>query len=208
MDEIIVDLWANIGCATYWSDLLYSNPWVFCPFDHRWPQPGFVGGGYHESSQRVVVLAQNPRASNTRRAEASDREMFRLIRKHSERRSLATLEALFEMMRDFMLGINHKPRWKPVTAVQRHLDLELDNIAYLNLIPLATCGDRIGPSFKQAFCMSTALQLEHLNPEKIVVFGKGAYEKFLEIGTEPWDVRYIQQRNYKDASSVREWLNS
>ncbi len=50
--------------------------------------------------------------------------------------------------------------------------------------------------------------MEHLRPDKIVVFGKCAYEKFQEIGTDPWDVRYIQQRNYKDAPSVREWLVS
>ena len=55
---------------------------------------------------------------------------------------------------------------------------------------------------------STRLQLQHLRPDKIVVFGKGAYDKFQEIGTKPWDVRYIRQRNYKDTPSVREWLVS
>ena len=208
MDETVVNLWADIGSEAYWSDLLKSNPGVFCPFHQRWPQPGFIGRKYPESTRRVVVMAQNPRGSNTPNAEAADSVMFGLIQGHSALRSRDSLEELFAMMHDFMLGIRYKPAWRPVSAVVRYLRLELDNIAYLNLIPLATCGDRIVPAFRQAFDTSTRLQLQHLRPDKIVVFGKGAYEKFQEIGTDPWDVRYIQQRNYKDAPSVREWLVS
>ena len=207
MDRTILDLWAEIGSGSYWSDLLTSNPGIFCPFDHRWPQPGFVGSDYLGSNQRVAIIAQNPRASNTSRAEAADRVMFELIREHSATRSRDSLDALFEMMREFMLGTHYKPAWKPVTAIRRHLYLELDDIAYLNLIPLATCGDRIVPAFSEAFDRSTGLQLEHLRPDKVVVFGKGAYEKLQEIGTCSWDVRYMQQRNYRDAPSLREWLD-
>ena len=113
---------------------------------------------------------------------------------------------MFAMTRKFMLGIGYQPKWKPISAVRRHLDLELDNIAYLNLIPLATYGDKIGPAFEGAYRMSTGLQLRILRPQKIVVFGKGAYERFGGIGLDPWDVRYIEQRNYKDAERVRRWL--
>ncbi len=208
MDSTIRDLWAKIGSESTWSDLMASNPGIFCPFEHRWPQPGFVGRDYLGSKQRVAVMAQNPRASNTSKAEAADSVMFELIREHSVTRSPDSLDALFGMMRDFMLGINYKPDWKPVTAVRRYLYLELDEIAYLNLIPLATYGDRIVPGFRQAFDISTRLQLEHLRPDKIVVFGKGAYEKFQELGAGSWDVRYMQQRNFRDAPSLREWLKS
>ena len=208
MNKTIVDLWADIGSEDYWNDLIDQKPGVFCPFEQRWPQPGFIGRKYLDSTCRVVVMGQNPRGSNTPKAANADKEMFRLIRHHSDIRSRDTLEELFAMMRNFMLGIDYTPAWKPITAVRRHLCLELDNIAYLNLIPLATYQDQITPTFREAFCISTRLQLEHLAPNKIVVFGKGAYETFQSIGVNPWDVRHIQQRNYKDAPSAKKWLAS
>lgn len=208
MNKTIVNLWADIGSEGYWNDLLDQNPGVFCPFEQRWPQPGFIGRKYLRSARRVVVLGQNPRASNTSSTVDADKEMFRLIRRHSDIRSGDTLEELFAMMRSFMLGIDCGRAWKPITAVQRHLDLELDNIAYLNLIPLATYQDEIVPAFEQAFERSTRRQLKSLRPNKIVVFGKGAYDKFQEIGADPWDVRHIQQRNFGDAPAVKRWLAS
>ena len=208
MNKAIIDLWADIGSEDYWGDLLVRSPGVFVPFDERWPQPGFIGERYFDSTLRVTVLAQNPRASNTARAIDADMEMFRRIQRHSQVRSDDSLRELFSMMRDFMLGISYKPAWKPVTAVTRHLGLVLDNIAYLNTIPLATYKDRIVPAFRSAFDRSTQLQLEHLNPDKIVVFGKGAYEKLQDMGVDEQDVRYIEQRNLKDAPSVKRWLGS
>ena len=108
-----------------------------------------------------------------------------------------------------MLGIGYKPAWRPISAVRRHLGLDLDNIAYLNLIPLATYKDSIVPAFEDAYQKSTMLQLRFLNPDKIVVFGKGAYQKFEQLGgTDQYDTRYIEQRNFKkDVPSVKRWLN-
>ena len=208
MNRAIIDLWAEIGSEDYWDDLLVQSPRDFVTFKERWPQPGFIGERYFDSTPSVIVLAQNPRASNTATASKADMEMFRRIRRHSQVRSNDSLRELFSMMRDFMLGISYKPAWKPVTAVTRHLGLVLDDIAYLNTIPLATGKDRIIPAFRSAFDRSTRLQLEHLNPDKIVVFGKGAYEKLREMGVDERDMRYIEQRNFKDAPSVRRWLDS
>ena len=208
MNKAITDLWADIGTEDYWDDLFVRSPRVFVPFEERWPQPGFIGENYFDLTPQVVVLAQNPRASNTATASNADMEMFRMIQRHSQVRSDDSLGELFSMMRDFMLGISYKPAWKPVTAVTRHLGLVLDNIAYLNTIPLATYKDRIVPAFMSAFDRSTLLQLEHLNPDKIVVFGKGAYEELREMGVDEWDMRYIEQRNFKDAYSVKRWLGS
>ncbi len=161
------------------------------------------------STPRVIAMAQNPRASNTLRASDADMEMFRRIRRHSRVRSDDSLGYLFSMMRSFMLGISYKPAWRPVTAFTRHLGLALDNIAYLNAIPLATYNDLIVPAaFRSAFDRSTRLQLGHLNPDKIVVFGKGAYEEVQKMGVDEWDMRYIEQRNFKDAPSVKSWLES
>ena len=208
MNKGIVDLWADIGSQDYWDDLLMENPRVFVPFKERWPQPGFIGSNYLNLYRRVVVMGQNPRASNTAKASDADREMFRLIRHHSRTRSTDSLESLFAMMRSFMLGIDYKPSWRPITAVQGNLGLELGNIAYLNLIPLATYGDKIvHTAFKGAFCISTRLQLRLLDPHKVVVYGKGAYDEFQRIGLDQWDIRYIKQRDYGDAQNVMRWLD-
>ena len=208
MEQGIIDLWADIGSEPYWNDLIDSNSSVFVPFSERWPQPGFIGSRYFDQTTNVVVIGQNPRASNTARANDSDTEMFRLIREHSEARSLDSIAELFSMMRSFMLGIGYKPAWRPITAVRRHLGLNLDNIGYLNLIPLATYGDRIVPAFEDAYEASTMIQLRSLNPDKIVVFGKGAYEKFVQLGgISEYETRYIEQRNFKDAPSVKRWLS-
>ncbi len=206
MDQVLVDLWADIGAETYWKDLLDRTLGVFVPFRERWPQPGFVGSRYFDSSLRVVVMGQNPRASNTPRASDGDKELFRLIKQHTESRTIKSLNTLFTMMQKFMLGIEYKPAWKPITAVRNHLYLRLDDIAYLNLIPLATYDDRIVPAFKEAFDLATKKQLKLLDPVRIVVYGKGAYENFIGVGGDEWDVRYIEQRNYQDAPDVRTWL--
>ena len=208
MKREIIDLWADIGSEVYWSDLLGKSHNVFIPFSERWPQPGFIGSDYFDSESRVVVMGQNPRASNTATTVEADMEMFRLIRNHSQRRSAESIAELFSMMRGFMLGISNGQAWIPITAVRRHLSLELDGIAYLNLIPLATFGDRIDPAFEDAYEKSTKLQLQSLNPDKIVVFGKGAYDKLEQLGgTGQYDARYVGQRSYrKDAPPVRRWL--
>ena len=178
MKQGVIDLWADIGSEVYWNDLIVKNPGVFVPFSERWPQPGFIGNHYFDSDSRVVVMGQNPRASNTTTTVEADTEMFRLIRAHSQERSARSIDTLFSMMRSFMLGLDYGRDWKPITAVRRYLSLNLDDIVYLNLIPLATSGDRIVPKFDDAYGKSTMLQLQSLNPDKIVVFGKGAYDKF------------------------------
>ena len=210
MRQSVIDLWADISSESYWNDLVESNSCVFVPLDERWPQPGFIGSRYFDQTTKVVVLGQNPRASNTARASDADMEMFRLIRDHSVTRSADSIAELFSMMRSFMLGIDYKPAWIPITAVRRDLGLHLDNIGFLNLIPLATYGDRIVPAFGDAYEASTMIQLRSLNPDKIVVFGKGAYEKFAELGgTSEYETRYLNRRKYKkDAHSVKRWLNS
>ncbi|MBI4339709.1 MAG: hypothetical protein HY680_07115 [Chloroflexi bacterium] len=208
MENAIVNLWADIGADAYWDSFLKRAKarMEFVPFSQRWPQPGFVGSQYYGASTRVVVMGQNPRASNTTAATDADKEMFRLIKQHGDERTIESLNTLFAMMRSFMLGVRYKPAWRPITAVQNHLGLRLDDIAYLNLIPLATYNDRIVPDFREAFGLSTERQLALLEPAKIVVYGKGAYGKFMELGGRDWEVNYIEQRNSADAPAVKAWL--
>lgn len=205
MNEEIVNLWADIGSEVYWRDLVVKFE-GFVRFDERWPQPGFIGDQYLSSPRRVLVMGQNPRASNSQRATTSDRELFRLIKQHAETRTRESLGELFRMNRDFMLGITHRPAWKPITAARNHLGLSLDSIAYLNLIPLATRGDMITPAFSDAFLRSTAMQFEVLKPDKVVLYGKGAYDRFRRLSGFS-NVKYIEQRNYSLAPAVREWLS-
>jgi|AP95_1055475.scaffolds.fasta_scaffold144027_1 hypothetical protein len=112
-------------------------------------------------------------------------------------------------MQKFMLGIRPFTLvWRPITAIRKHLGLKLDVIAYLNLIPLATYNDRIALEFKQAFDRATRIQLELLEPTKIMVSGKGVYEKFQQLRGHSHNVRYVEQRNCQDAPAVKEWLDS
>ena len=62
MNKQIVNLWADIGSDSYWKNVMKEGAHVFVPFKSRWPQPGFIGGGYFDSPKRVVVMGQNPRA--------------------------------------------------------------------------------------------------------------------------------------------------
>lgn len=142
-----------------------------------------------------------------------DKVMFNVIQKHSKERSSESLESLFALMPEFMLGSRYvegerRKGWKSITAVDRHLDLCLDDIAYLNLNPLTLVHKRIVSEYREAFEHSTKKQLQILNPDKIVFYGKGAHDRFVMWTGGHWDVRYIEQRNLKDVPSVRMWLNS
>lgn len=95
--------------------------------------------------------------------------------------------------------------WRPIGAVNKHLGLSLDTIAYLNLIPLATHGDVIHADFGRAYAISTAKQLELLKPHKVVFYGKGAFERFRQLSNFP-HVNYIEQRNFSMAPAVKAWL--
>ena len=219
MDPAIVELWADIGSEEYWEDLpKYMGRSkvevdfedIYIPFDERWPQPGFIGKRYFKlpKRKRIVVIGQNPRASASRNCviKEKDIEMRKLIWRHDRIRTKKSLNRLFKMMREFMLMPGS---WRPIKNVQRHVGLRLDDIAYLNLIPLATQGDRIDiKTFVEAYKMSTKLQLKLLKPHKILFYGKVPYCKFKKWEGNRWDVRYIEQRNYKDAPDVKRWLNS
>ena len=208
MDQSLVKLWAGIGSEAYSEDFRSHRPTTFVPFEERWPQPGFVGPRYLRSSRRILVVGQNLRARTMQRASGADKELFRLIRNHSRLRTVEIIDMLFEMQRKFMQGIECKPAWRPITAARNHLCLRVDAIAYLNLIPLATFGDHIAPEFKEAFGRAIGKQLQLLNPKKMIAYRKGAYDMFRELGSFQWDVRYIEQRNYKDAPAVQAWLGS
>ena len=220
MDKRIIDLWADIGSKKYWRGFLIRNdrrfvttrlssPPVFTehrfvPFKKRWPQPGFVGEEYFASPTKTVVMGQNPRATNNPIDQVSDMEMFRLIRSHSENRSSESLAELFSMMKKFMRGIEYGSAWEPVTIAEKDFCLNLNEIAYLNLIPLATYGNKIPPKSQEVFEMSTKRQLEILNPDKILVYGKGAYDKFDEWEHGTWNVLGIYQEGYLGRESISE----
>ena len=142
--------------------------------------------------------------------------MFDLIRRHSHERSADSLQSLFSMMRRFMRGDGYGPPWGVVNDMAK-LNLELDSIAYLNLIPLATCGDKITlATYKNAYERSTKLQLNLLDPHKVLFHGKTPYIKFRKWknSSTQWDTNYLKRRygKVKDGpeklAEVKEWLRS
>ena len=224
MNKDVVDLWGKIGSKQYWCDLpvhksrsRISFECVYVPFRERWPQPGFIGKRYFNSKVRVLVIGQNPRASNNPGSIHGDEEMFDLIRRHSRNRSTDSLQDLFSMMRRFMIGDGYGVPWGVVEDVETHIHLELDGIAYLNVIPLATHGDTINlATCRHAYERSTKHQIDLLEPHKILFHGKSPYDKFHQWDktSNRWDTTYLA-RIYGNViydparfAEVKEWLRS
>ena len=232
MNRQIIDLWAKIGSEDYWQRFMKNNnrKGIFVPFEERWPQPGFIGRNYFDMPRRIVVMGQNPNAPNKKEKGLldDDQVMFAMIKEHSERRTSESLEDLFELMPEFMLGgriVDGKSRrkWTSVRTIEKRLKLCLDDIAYLNLIPLTLVHKKIVPEYKEAFELSTKRQLRVLKPDKIVIYGKGARDKFKNWEGKKWKkrTRYLFQARYANSLSpdakkdyekrinrMRKWLRS
>lgn len=237
MNRRIVELWADIGSEEYWDDLpvyKYNRPVpfqkIYFPFDKRWPQPGFIGKRYFKlpKHRRIVVIGQNPGVPSDLSNIADDREMFRLIKRHSRERSSESIDDLFSTMRGFMLGLRDgRQAWGPIEDVQDYIGLKLDNIAYLNLIPLCTKKDVNFDglqTLKEPYRLSTRRQIRRLKPDKILFFGKIPYRKFKEWDRKWWkgrksDVKYVERAmnarirtdrklDRRRISEVREWLGT
>ena len=229
MDKRIIDIWADVGSEDYWDDLqVYKFKGrrkdeadfedIYIPFDERWPQPGFIGKRYFKlpKRKRIAVIGQNPGVPTNQQDLDDDEVMFNLIRKHSEKRSEKSLNALFSMMREFMLGSRVGRRgWGPIENVHKHIGLELDNIAYLNLIPLAMQGEDFDlKTLREPYEISTKLQIRLLKPSKILFYGKMPYENFTDWDNGDWDVCYLKRirRNLeidkRKFSRVKRWLRS
>ena len=223
MHPAIVELWARIGSEDHWKDLsVYKGsdivPFeqIYHPLKERWPQPGFIGKEYFDSPNRVVVIGQNPGVPNNRRGLEDDQVMFDKIRSHSLERSPESLNALFSMMREFMLGTRYGRReWGPIRDVREYIDLKLDDIAYLNLVPLCTKGNKFNfKTLQEPYKNSTKLQIQLLKPEKILFYGKVPHDKFKQWEGGQWDVCYLERiqgnikRDWKKFADVKEWLES
>ena len=207
MDKRIIDLWADIGSEEYWDRLMNRQQEFFIPLKDRLPQPGYIGSRYFDMPSRVVVMGQNPGTPKAQWELDDDDLMLKQIRNHSNERTLESLRTMFSLMPEYMLGERVGRRaWAPMAIVKK-LELSLDNVVLLNLIPLCHRNAGIVPAFKDAFEISTKRQLEVLKPDKIVVFGKGAYDCFMNWGGREWNVRHIAQRNHENVPAVRRWLN-
>ena len=224
MNEDVVELWAKIGSEDYWRDLpVHKNrspvsfECVYVPFVKRWPQPGFIGKRYFDSTVRVLVIGQNPRASNNYESKRGDEEMFELIRHLSHSRSADSLQQLFSMMRRFMTGNSYGTPWGVAEDMEKYIYLTLDDIAYLNLIPLATHDNKVSlATCKHAYERSTRLQIRMLHPHKILFHGNASYDRFHQWETEDvrWDTNYLKRRyrnvinDPKRFTEVKDWLRA
>ncbi len=101
--ERLVGIWGDIGDEKYWSDPAFRRS-PFVPFQDRWPQPGYVGREYSEGG-RIVLIGQNPRASNKACSDPGDLALFDAVRRHASVRTVESLRELFDVARPFMLGL-------------------------------------------------------------------------------------------------------
>ena len=93
--------------------------------------------------------------------------------------------------------------------------MKLDDIAYLNLVPLCTKGNKFNfKTLQEPYKNSTKLQIQLLKPEKILFYSKVPHDKFKQWEGGQWDVCYLERiqgnikRDWKKFADVKEWLES
>jgi len=142
------------------------------------PQPGFVGARFFE--KRILLAGQNPGVPNQRLA-ADDRVYTAALRRVRDERSLESLGQLQTVLRGFV------PSW-PVHGNYFPLEeagLELDEIAYCNVVRCRTEGNAAPSSRMIAECQSHFERwLDLLRPRAIVFIGKWAHDQSSRLALE------------------------
>lgn len=203
LTDEVVSTWADVSSPAFWQPTFAKHPGVFAP-GHPWP--GYIGSRY----DGIVVIAQNPRASAAADRATSDAEVEtdRRLDLFAARPTREMLLDVFAYARRFLLGEVGRA-WRPVSFARAHLGVEVDDAVFLNVIPLATIGERVHvDGFRAAYQLSTAKQLAVLDPapRKIVVYGEAAANQFKELSRSRYPTRHVQQRNYERAADIRAWL--
>ena len=115
-----------------------------------------------------------------------------------------------------MSGNGYGAPWGVVEDVETHIHLNLDGIAYLNVVPLATLDNTLSATCRHAYERSTKLQVEMLKPHKILFHGAAPHNKFhkWENDNAQWDTTFLKRR-YRNViydparfAEVKEWLRA
>jgi uracil-DNA glycosylase len=140
--------------------------------DENVPQPGYIGANYPNT--RVLLVGQNPKADPTSRLAAEDRHYTAALRALRDEPTAERYAALAKVLAEFI------PRW-PVHGGYFPLDecdLDLDDIAYCNVVRCRTMDDRIPGVQIFSACVREHFSrwLDYLSPKVVVFIGKRAWE--------------------------------
>jgi uracil-DNA glycosylase len=141
------------------------------------PQPGFVGANYYR--KRVALAGQNPGLCPPRLA-IRDARYTAALRAVRDRPSPETMAELNQVLLDFV------PEW-PVAGNYfplRECNLQLDEIAYFNVVRCRTTGNSVPGSYVVSNCLSHFERwLDQLKPRVLVFIGKWGHDAAAELAT-------------------------
>jgi hypothetical protein len=176
--------------ALLWQEILRSDhPDMFANAQNdaidrahghdRLPQPGFVGRRYQPGG--ILLIAQNPGNDPFGKGEGTlDLTQYTPLRRlrdaknrretiHASQHLMATLESIMK-------------KWNIIRVVARPLlhalDLDLDDVAYLNLVKFRTRNSNIGSNLYDKSWPSTSQQITLLDPFDIIALGAKTHKQF------------------------------
>ena len=169
-DDEIVRLWSRVSNPLSWRHARSKFGDLLARFNPRYPQPGYIGKGYFESTSKVLLMGINP--GQGRGYETRDSILFKCSLRLARNPDAENLESLMSVYREQM------PAW---TIFSRHeilkrLGVSFDGIAYMNVLHVNTNvgadDKRLGPVYRYAIAKYTRKQIELLQPHAIVHLGK------------------------------------
>ena len=174
LDKRIIELWSSIPRKKGWEPAFDKWNDLLTPFNPRYPQPGFVGRNYFKSNSRIVVMGINPGLGKN--FESSDERLFNSILSLERRPTKKNFKLVMNTYEENMPEWTIFSRWN----ILDRLSLTLDEIAYLNVLPVNTevaCDStRLNPVYEYAISNFTSRQLKLLRPNAVLNLGKHGHK--------------------------------
>lgn len=157
------------------------------------PQPGFVGVRFPK--MRVLLAGRNPghgigsKAIADQQYAAADQQYIAALRRVRDEVTVESFEHLREILRDFIPKTDFYGNYSPLL---RESGLELDDIAYCNVVRCRTAGNAqpSAPMASQCTKAHFGHWLDLLRPRVVVFIGKWAWkqgEPFARVRQIPCD---------------------
>ncbi len=136
------------------------------------PQPGFVGQRYRFT--RLVLIGQKP-GIRRHQTEARDKRYFAELRRLRDNPNGASFRALSSILREVMKLWPVYTRHFPL----RKLGLELDQVAYFNVVCCRTTENTLPGRDSVSHCIDAHLKrwLELLEPRVVIFLGTWAFKR-------------------------------
>lgn len=145
------------------------------------PQPGFVGSGYRHNG--LLLLGKNPGNDRGEKMSVGDSEQFKLIT-NFRNADMSGRAQCFQTL-TAQLETSVMPKWmitrKVVMPILSALSLNLNQVAYINLVKFHTQTTSLHKSLFARSWQSVENQLVQLSPSVIVVLGRSTWTEFEKL---------------------------